>query len=233
MASDQSHGEERQSDLAVMDANEYKQKRRLERILDSLDGVQDTSDEAWNAYVQGEISREAYEIALQRAVTKAIRESYKLLLNHHREVREAGDDPDRYWEGQPKHHLGTVDLLGEQVDMIQGLRDYHNAPTFFERHVSEEVERRNLPNETVTRTVETTMPTEISHRAYLRLKEFLDDVHDMEISFEELDDKLADEKPTTVELPDDMDLAEVDDLTDFDGPVDTRAVSDGGEPTDD
>jgi len=74
MASD-NHDREPQSDLAVMEANEYKQKRRLERLLDAVDDVQDTADEAWNAYVAGEISQEARNITIQRTVQNAIRES--------------------------------------------------------------------------------------------------------------------------------------------------------------
>ncbi len=183
----ESHDRERHSDLAVLEANEYKQKRRLERILDALDGVQDTADEAWNAYVEGEISREARDITIQRTVKKAIRECYKLLLDHHRQRADA-DERDRYWAGDANNPLGTVHLVGEPVAQIDGLRDFLHAPTFFEKTVTETVERRNLPDETETFTVETTMPEAVSYRAYLRLKEFLDDVHDLEVTFEEMDD---------------------------------------------
>jgi len=180
---------EPQSDLAVMDANEYKQKRRLERLLDAVDAVQDTADDAWNAYVAGEISQEARNITIQRAVQNAIRESYKLLLDHSRE-QASGEDAvrDRYWLGDPNDPLGSVELLDETVAVVVGLRDFLDAPSFFETTVERELERRNMTNETVTEDVETTMPEQISYRAYLRLKEFLDDVHDMEISFEEMDE---------------------------------------------
>ena len=188
-SSDQSNGHERQSDLAVMDANEYKQKRRLERILDSLDGVQDTADEAWNAYVAGEISREAYQIALQRAVTKAIRECSKLLTNHYQSVKRDGDSRDEYWLGDHEDPLGSIDILDDEVEVIIGLKDFMESPTFFETTITDTVERRNLPDETVRKTVETTMPESVSYRAFIHLKEFLDDVHDMEISFEEMEDK--------------------------------------------
>jgi len=222
-----SHDREAQSDLAVMEANEYKQKRRLERLLDAVDGVQDTADEAWNAYVAGEISQEARNITIQRTVQNAIRESYKLLLDHSREAA-AGEEGgrDRYWRGDPQDPLGRVELLGAEVAVIVGLEDFLEAPTFFERTVTRAVSKRNMPDETVTQTVEATMPEEISYRAFLRLKEFLDDVHDMEISFEELDDKLADHKHKTVELPDG---ASVDDLADsggFGGNIDSRALGD-------
>jgi len=90
-----------------------------------------------------------------------------------------------------------------------GLKDFLEAPTFFEDTVTQTVSRRNMPDETVTQTVETTMPEQISYRAYLLLKRFLDDVHDMEISFEELEDNLQDEKPTTIDLPDGSDLSDL------------------------
>jgi len=187
--SENSHDREPQSDLAVMEANEYNQKRRLERILDAVDAVQDTADDAWNAYVAGEISREARNITIQRTVQNAIRECYKLLLDHSRQAA-AGEDggPDRYWRGDADDPLGSVELVGETVAVVVGLEDFLEAPTFFETTVTREVSPRNMPDETVTESVETTMPEEISYRAYLRLKEFLDDVHDMEISFEEMDD---------------------------------------------
>jgi len=190
MSSD-TNDREPQSDLAVMEANEYKQKRRLERLLDAVDRVQDTADEAWNAYVAGEISQEARNITIQRTVQSAIRECYKLLLDHAREQAAGeGGGRDRYWRGDMSDPLGTIELLGSDVATVVGLKDFLEAPTFYDKTVTQSVTHRNMPEETVTQTVETTMPEEISYRAYLRLKEFLDDVHDMEISFEEMDDSL-------------------------------------------
>lgn len=225
MASEHNGDREPQSDLAVMEANEYKQKRRLERLLDAVDQVQDTADDAWNAYVAGEISREARNITIQRCVQNAIRESYKLLLDHSQAVEAEDGTRDRYWKGDAHEPLGAVTLLGEDVAVMVGLSDFLEAPTFFETTETVSEERRNMPDETVTRTVETTMPEEISYRAYLRLKEFLDDVHDLEIAFEELEDKLSDKKPTTIDLPDDMDLSKTD-AQGFGGPIDDRAVGD-------
>lgn len=221
----ENHDREAQSDLAVMEANEYKQKRRLERLLDAIDNVQDTADEAWNAYVAGEISQEARNITIQRCVKNAIRECYKLLLDHSREAA-AGEDGgrDRYWRGDPTDPLGRIELLESEVAVVVGLRDFLDAPTFFEDTVTQTFERRNMPDETQVQTVETTMPEQISYRAYLRLKEFLDDVHDMEISFEELDDSLDTwgfEELDDPEIEDTADLAR------------QRMEADGGEEGDD
>lgn len=193
MSEGKTHDDGRQSDLAVLEANEYKQRRRLERLLDMLDGVQDTADGAWAAYVAGEISRDARNITIQRSVQNAIRECYKLLLDHARQVRNAdenGDElqRDRYWLGDPEHPLGTVDVAGEDVAQIVGLKHFLQSDRYYTLTVEQTVQRRNLPSKTVTKEVETTMPEDVSFAAYLRLKEFLDDVHDLEVSFEEIDD---------------------------------------------
>lgn len=182
----QQRDNDRQSDLAVMDANEYKQKRRLERILDNLEAVQDNADEAWARYVKGEIDRDARNITIQRAVQNSIDECYKLLKDHEREV----NGNDDYFVGDPDNPIGAIDVGDGTPIIIQGLKDYLEAPTFQTTTYEETVPRRNMPDETVTRTVDVSMPEWVSYRAFRRLKMFLDDVHDMEISFEEMDDNL-------------------------------------------
>lgn len=186
MATDEHHNDERQSDLAVLDANEYKQKRRLERILDTLDGVQDTSNEAWNRYTAGEIDQDAFNVTVQRAVKNAVRECYKLLYDHHRNQ----EGSERYWAGKPSNPIGTIQRADGDEMKIVGLRDFLKTETVITEEISMTVGQRNGPPQTRHESVEYTLPRRISYQAYLRLKEFLDDVHDMEISFEEMDDSL-------------------------------------------
>lgn len=186
---------DRQSDLAVMDANEYKQKRRLERILDAMDGVEATADAAYDELVAGQISADAKNIMVQRAVKEAVRESYKLLIDHFRAVTDNADENgeqawDRYWTGDPGDALGVVELDRDDNHFIQGLRDYLEAPTYFVEEWSEQEHPRDMAPQEVTRSREHTMPEDVSWAAFLRLKEFLDEKHDLEISFEEMDDSL-------------------------------------------
>lgn len=189
MASDQPvHGDERRSDLAVMDANEFKQKRRLERILDSLHAVEDKADVAWEWYAQGQISEDAKNIMVQRAVQKAIREVYNLL----REGKENG--AKKYWEGT-ETEIGLYGFM--QADLMQT-----------EEH-TKTVAQPNKPPTTVTETEETTIDESVSWGAYLRLKEFLQEEHNLEIQFEEMNEKLDiwgydDEKIEN--LPDDVEV---------------------------
>lgn len=170
MASEQPvHGDERRSDLAVMDANEFKQKRRLERILDALHAVEDKADVAWEMYAQGQINEDAKNIMVQRAVQKAIREVYNLL----REGKENG--AKEYWVGTDTE-IGLYEFM--QADLMQT-----------EEH-TRTVSPPNKPPTTITETEETTIEETISWSAYLRLKEFLQEEHDLEIQFEEMDDNL-------------------------------------------
>lgn len=212
------HDGERQSDLAVMDAQEYGQKKRLERIIQVvMEEVRETSKAAWSDYVQGNITREARNITLQREVKWAIDEAYILLWRHQKR-----NPNDEYWHGDSEDPIGSVEVLGEK-HLIVGLKDFLYSDKYYTETITEEIERRNMPNKTYTDTVEVTMPVDVSREAYRRLKEFLDDVHDIEIVFEEMNDRLQDEKPTSVELPDDGDLSVLDELN---APVDARAVGD-------
>ena len=188
MAAEQPPSEERRSDLAVMDANEFKQKRRLERILDALHAVEDRADIAWEWYAQGEISEDAKNIMVQRAVQKAIREVYNLL----REGRENG--AKEYWEG---------------TDTEIGLYKFMQADLMHTTETTETVSFPNKPPQQITRTEETTIDEKVSWSAYLRLKEFLQEVHDLEIQFEDLNDDLdvwGYDEEKIENLPDDVEV---------------------------
>lgn len=182
-------GRERQSDLAVMDAQEFKQKNRLKRLLEAHNKVEEQANEAWGLFVKGEISHDAKNIMIQRAVKEAVRESYKLLLDHQRECEEDGGYSE-YWAGRDDHPIGRI-AQEEQPDIaLWGLRDFLHTKEFYSETVEQGRTPRNKPPTTETEEVKQSVPEELSWRAFLRLKEFLDDAHDLEISFEELDDSL-------------------------------------------
>lgn len=189
MATDQSPPNERQSDLAVMEAQEFKQKRRLKRLLDAIEKVEEQANEAWAMFVSGEINHDAKNILIQRAVKEAVRESYKLLLDHQREQEEV-DKNSEYWVGRRDDPIGVIQQYSTDDIGIYGLRDFLATQEFYQETVTRQVSRRNKPPGTETETVQHSVPEKISWRAFLRLKEFLDDAHDLEISFEELDDAL-------------------------------------------
>lgn len=206
MESDTAHhrDDDRRSDLAVMGANEYKQKRRLQRILDAHDRVEDTADEAWNQYVRGEISHDAKNIAIQKAVKKAIRETYNLLNEH----VEANGDKDEYWHGNGEA-IGAIEFQTQFDETINGLGDFLETRELYEESWEEPAPERHGPDGSVQRHASYTVPEELSWSAYLRLKEFLSKEHDLEVRFEELDDSLPTwgfEEVEEEELPDEVEV---------------------------
>lgn len=189
MATQQPNDDERRSDLAVMDANEYKQKRRLERILDAVENVEDKADEAWDLFVSGQISKDAKNIMIQRAVQRAIREVYKLLVDHEHKKRPAAHS--EYLVGDTEKPIGKIERQQAENIQIIGLYDYMKLDLLHSETLSQTVTPANKPPQTQTYTREYTVSEDVSWVAYLRLKEFLDEEHDLEITFEELEeDKL-------------------------------------------
>lgn len=183
----------RQSDLAVMDANEYKQKRRLERILDAMDNIEEQANKAWDEFVHGEINHDAKNIMIQRAVKEAIRESYNLLLDHHEsvngEAKENGEDAkgSEYWVGRGNQPLGTIEQVSQDNIVILGLRDFLNTKEFYIEEWDEIDDGRHGAPEKITQKRKQSVPERVSWMAALRLKQFLNDVHGLELSFETIE----------------------------------------------
>jgi len=120
----------RESDLAVMEANEFKQKRRLRSILDSREKVEEKADKAEELWIQGEISGVARQLIVLRAVREYIRETWQLLIEHADEAH----DPDEPCEFLQRRVLGTIEFEHEEDDVvIRGLYDLlHCQETYTE-----------------------------------------------------------------------------------------------------
>lgn len=189
------------SDLAVMEVQEYKQKRRLESILDSLDKVEERTDEAWDLYVMGEIDFQARDTIILRAVQAAIDDCRNLLINYAKENAEKTSDKaqdgnqaetrtaDPYWHGTLSNPIGWFQY--EYVDGKEefiGLRDILNAKSLYTETWEETVEMRHRADRKRKRQQEHVVPEWVSRRAYRRLTRFLDDEYDLDIAFEETDD---------------------------------------------
>lgn len=184
MAADGSQPQDRQSDLAVMGADEYKQKRRLQRILDAHDSVEEKADEAYDLYVSGQISQEGKDIVLLRATQKFIRECFNLLLEFDSELE---DEVNEYWAGRV---LGEIEMQQQENVSFNGLRDLLYADEIYSETWEEPVSTRHGQDQTQTFSAEHTVPEDVTWKGYLVMKEFLAAEKDLEIKFEELDDSL-------------------------------------------
>ena len=187
------HDRERHSDLAVLEANEYKQKRRLERILDAHDHVEDASSEAFEAYALGEISEDAKNIVLLQAVKKFIREVYQLLREHEQErLRDDEDDSPGYLlrDAVRGNEIGRIQRRAAPDVVFYDLQDFLQADTTYYESWEEPVSTRHGPNQTQEFTRQHSVPEEVSWQAYLLTTEFLTEEHSLELQFEELKDTL-------------------------------------------
>lgn len=173
----------RQSDLAVMDVDEYKQKRRLERILDAMDNVENLDSETLFPYSAGEISQDAKNIIQLRAVQEFIRECYNLLRRHAEDIDP--EEGDKFWYGTPENPLGRIRMANGEDVVFYGLRDILHADRFYTETWTETEHPRNMPPREVQKEEQYTVPEEITWAAHLRLKEFLDIHNQLDLSFED------------------------------------------------
>jgi hypothetical protein len=182
-------GEERQSDLAVMDANEYKNKTRLESILTQRQKVFEARDQARDLLISGEIQPDGRNLLVLNATRQYLEEVWNLLLRH---ARQQGTEEEEwgsvYLTGKK---LGEIELRGRKDVLIDGLSSYLYCQRQYVQEWTEEVRWRYGDNKTRTHREIKTVPVKISRRAFRLINQFLDREHDLDIQFEELDDTLG------------------------------------------
>lgn len=173
----------RHSDLAVMNAQEYKQKRRLRSILDAHDNVEDVAAEAYRQYISREISEEGKDIVILRSVKRQIREVHNLLIEHHEKADE--QNTKDYWA---ETEIGRIEFSdGSDVKFV-GLKDILWADDIYVATWEEPLSTRHGPNGSETRTEHKAVPEDISFRAYLLLNEFAGRERSLDLQFQDLDD---------------------------------------------
>lgn len=216
--------EDRQSDLAVMGANEYKNKSRLESILTQRQNVFDARDQARDLLISGEIQPDGRNLIVLNATRQYLEEVWNLVLRHAQQQEGEGS---YYLTGK---RLGTIELRGRENKQIRGLSSYLFSQRRYVQEWTEEVRWRHGDDRTRTRRETKTVPVEISRRAFRTINRFLDNVHDLDIQFEELDDKVPQRTPQKLDLPDVVQMREVADLIEDElgVAVDTRAAHNGG-----
>lgn len=176
---------ERHSDLALMDSEEYKNKRRLEKLLDAHDLVEEVDNTSMVKLAYDEIDHYARRLLLFRAVKQFIREAFNSLRDHFESVQVEGEDPkpDGYW--LMEEPLGAIRLESRDDVKIMGLGDFLTAERTYTDHWTETVKPRNLPEREEHHERMQAMPEDISMRAFMKMKEFLDEERGLDLSFSE------------------------------------------------
>lgn len=172
-----SNTDHRQSDLAVMDAQEYKQKRRLRRILDAHDHVEEVVNQSYGQFAEGIISMDGKNIRILQAVQEYIRECYNLLMEHSRELE---DGQNVYWVGsEADGPLGRIKMDHDRDIIFWGLHDVLHAEPLYTEEWTEYTDHRHGTSEFEEYSQTHSVPERVSIDAFLVLNEFLSEERDL------------------------------------------------------
>lgn len=181
------------SDLAVMDANEYKNKHRLKRILEAHDRVEEKFSEAYERYVKGNVTEHGKNIIMLRAVQSFIREIHNLLMDYGNELEEQTPDDEPvvnpYWDGIDGNLLGKIEFETKPDKEYKGLKQVVESDESYEEVLHERVSQRHVPDEIRRELIEHTVPEEVSKNAFILAKMFLARQYDLEMQTEQIDDQ--------------------------------------------
>ena len=217
--------EERQSDLAVMDSNEYKNKTRLESILTQRQQVFEARNKARDLLISGDIQPEGRDLIVLNAVRQYLEEVWNLLLEHAETV--GGVEKSQYLCDWP---LGTVTLDGREDVHINGLWDFLHCQRRYTMVKTETVSYRHGTDQSRQRRETRTVPVEVSRRAFRLINQFLNEQHDLDIQFEELDDSLRRSGPDSYETDPSVDTRDLEEVFEEHGiNVDMRAAVSHGD----
>jgi len=173
---------DRQSDLAVMEAEEYTQKRLLKRLIERRERVTELANEARQRFVAGQIDERGRDTMILYAVHDYVQAGYTLLLNH-AEGTPAGEHSEYLFERE----LGDMQVGGESVE-FSGLYSILATDEVYTRETTRVVEYPQGPPQTVTQTQSKAVPREISWKACRLMDEFLANEHGIELKVDQLDD---------------------------------------------
>jgi len=213
--------DERTTDLAVMEAEEIKQKRRLIALLEAREKVEEQIDKAEELYVRGDIEEIARDKMILEAVQEFIREGWALLLEH---AEDSDDDGRNYFAGVD---LGEFEVADDTI-AFNGLVDIAFADAVYVRQKSYTKQMPHGPTRERTEAVRRSVPKDISFQAYLTMIEFLSQEQGLELQFEPMDDSLPSFGYDTIDVDiEDMDIATVEEIEEqIDAAVDARALKD-------
>lgn len=177
--------------LAVLDVNEYKQRRRLERILDAIDEVEDRAEHAYVLRAEGEIQTAGRNIEILHANKFLVRVAYGLLSGA---VKDS--EPADEWTGEGARANESIGAIptehpnSEPPAEFGSLREFLNADEIYiERWVEQ---RRTQYDGTVVQRQQArhTVPPSVSWTANEWVKDYLIREHDLEVQFEDLEQSM-------------------------------------------
>lgn len=160
----------RQSDLAVMDVEEYKNKRLIKRILDMQERVIEQTNHAKAQYIEGEIQREGRNMHVYSAVEDYINVAYGL-LSEHKPDGLAGIRWDTVFATEKP--IGVIRFEQEDPVQLWSIADFHYTDEVHFEEWMESYSPRHMQTQYERCTNTVTVPMEASKNAFLLVNQYL------------------------------------------------------------
>jgi hypothetical protein len=177
-----SNGDDHDGDVAgypsplpePLDVQEFKNRRRLQSILDARDKAQSIRSSAEELVVNNEIRPKGRDILIFRAVEQYLSETWHLLQHHY---DETGDRTYLYdWD------LGKVSFSTGETIRFEGLSDFRAGQQAYTTSWTETVQWRHGKDIQKRKTEVQTVPADVSERARGAISDFLAQEHGIQLS---------------------------------------------------
>jgi len=175
---------DRQSDLAVMEKQEFQQKRLLSRIIDGRDRFDEIANKARERYIAGDIDIDGRNTLLLYACQDYIETAWTLLLNHSR-----GEDGDSSYLLEAE--LGSIEMPGDNDDVeFNGLYAILTADELYHCEHTSTVSYRHGPDREQTVVESFSVPRSVTREAVRTMDEFLAVEMGIELKVDDMDDSI-------------------------------------------
>jgi hypothetical protein len=183
----------------TVEVDEFKNKRSLRRFHDVYDMVDETFDEAYAMFANGQIQAEGRNIRVLKAVQRYIRTVYPLFMDYSRALEEdyadrhddldpddldandpAADPVNHYWVGgRDEDLIGYIPMEHGETVVFNGLRDIMEAEEMYTESWGERVQNRHVSDDIRRRTETHTVPAWVSENAFNQVTLFLTEERDV------------------------------------------------------
>lgn len=164
------------SDLSgIEDPTEYKQRRRIQELLDASQRFFEQKRKAKDHYISGEIDKQLQREMVRDAFEEFLVESEQKILSF---IPDESTDPEDYSKEQQvaahvwhSAYIGTIQLPSRDLDIV-GLHAYMSLPDVIRDEWEETSQHPTKGEQTEVRTTTTQIPTRVTFNAYRVLRYF-------------------------------------------------------------
>lgn len=175
---DGDNADEERPSYSVREADENKQGRRIDEILDARKMVLSVEQTLFEQQARNEISQRGRNIGLQVAVKSFIRECLNLL------PADGDTDVPNQVPHPYREKLGEVPMYWHSNIEVVGLLEYLETNETYQESFRDSQSAKHGPDKLTMRRQSHTVPKELSWQAYTVLWRYLNWEYDIDVQFE-------------------------------------------------